>query len=186
MRSPFILPALLCALFTTVPAWASPVYFLVGELPGQEIHNDSYVLRLDDPAHIAHARELISLGPAAGAPIVVASIAPGVDGINRNYRAVGQPEWSWHVTEFQGFADMTIEILDGWPTYVEQDVPGWIANTNGTIGFWNYTVVEELTNVPEPSGFVLAIVAIASLLCRWRSRHVNLRISLAMKTASQA
>jgi hypothetical protein len=38
--------------------------------------------------------------------------------------------------------------VDGTPTLVEDDVPGWLQNTNSSIGFWNYTVVRELPNYP--------------------------------------
>ena len=75
---------------------------------------------------------------------MVAKIAKGANGINRNPLAAGAPPWSWHVSEFEGFVDSTIEILDGWPTYVEGDIDGWIANTNGYIGFWSYTVTAEV------------------------------------------
>jgi hypothetical protein len=134
-------------------AFAGPVYFLVTELPGQEVHHDSYVLPLEDQADIAHARDLIARGPAeAGASIAVAQIAEGSDGINRDVLAPGEPLWNWHVTNFQGFADTTVEILDGWPGDVGKDVPAWIANTNGAIGFWSYTVTRELggASVPVP------------------------------------
>jgi hypothetical protein len=122
---------------------AGVVRFLVGE-SGSAFHNDSYVLPLSAPADINHARKLIAMGPSAGAAIAVANIAKGGNGINRDYLATGAPAWSWHVTSFEGFADFTVEILDGWPTYVESDVDGWIANTGGQIGFWQYTVVAEL------------------------------------------
>src|SRR5688572_918538 len=90
------------------------VRFLVGEInPGR--HYDSYVLTLSDPAAIAHARDLIEFGLDAGQAIVVADVAQGRDGINRNYIAPGAPLWSWHVSEFVAFADITAEILDGWP-----------------------------------------------------------------------
>jgi hypothetical protein len=77
--------------------------------------------------------------------------------------------WSWHVVEFLEFADATIEILDGWPTLVEQDVRGWIDNTGGIIGFWEYTVTAELHSVREPGTagllsllpLALAVVAIS-------------------------
>jgi hypothetical protein len=139
------------------PEPATPVYFLVAELPGEVDYNDSYVLPLTNPDHIAHARDLIARGPQdAGTHIVVATIRAGADGINRNVRAEGQPAWSWHVTDMVVFADATMEILDGWPSFVEQDVAGWIANTcfndethtYGTLGFWGYTVVEELEDYP--------------------------------------
>ena len=70
--------------------------------------------------------------------------------------------------------DFTIEILDGWPGFVEQDVNGWIANTNGRVGFWTYTVVAELpAPVPAldghgPAGLVL--VLLGGLAARGRAR----------------
>jgi hypothetical protein len=119
------------------------IRFVVGE-SDEPVHGDSYVLALSDPAAIAHARRLINQGPAAGEPIVVSRIAKGANGINRDPFAPDSPPWSWHLTEFIGFADFTVEILDGWPTYVEGDVDGWLSNTDSTIGFWQYTVVAEL------------------------------------------
>lgn len=128
------------------------VRFVVGELPGRAVHNDSYTLDLTSPADIAHARRLVALGQAAGAPIVTARIAAGnPDRANRNHAAPGAPAWSWRIVEFQGFSDVTIELIDGWPTFIEGDVSGWLANTRlnapagfGHIGFWNYTVTREL------------------------------------------
>jgi len=136
------------------------VHFLVAERPEFAVHHDSYVLALSDPADIAHARALISAEPGELPSIAVANIAAGADGINRDYLAPGAPPWSWHVTEFDGFYDITAEILDGWPTFVESDVSGWIANTGGLIGFWNYTVVAELEAVPEPATIGLAAVVL--------------------------
>ena len=121
-----------------------PAYFVVGE-SGDMVHGDSYVIRLDDPEDIAHARELIRDPESVAARILVCSIAPGAGDLpNQDFLNGGAP-WSWHVTEFQEFAEFTIEILDGWPSFVEEDVDGWIANTNGAIGFWNYTVILEVS-----------------------------------------
>lgn len=121
----------------------NPAYFIVGER--DPVHGDSYVIRLTKPAHIAHARALISHPNITSAPIVVASIDRGPGDIpNQDYLNGGAP-WSWHVSEFQGFADFTIEILDGWPTYVEQNLDEWIENTGGQIGFWTYTIIQEVT-----------------------------------------
>lgn len=157
-----------------LPTWASAgtVYFLVAETPGEEVHHDSYVLPLSDPAQIAHARALID-GTATDAKIVTARIAEGANGVNRDYRAVGTPAWSWHVTEFVGFADNTIEVLDGWPSDVERDVPGWLGNTNSMVGFWSYTVVEELPAVPEPASAGIAVVALGSGLATWGIRCIR-------------
>jgi hypothetical protein len=138
---------------------ASTVYFLVSELPGQEFHHDSFVLPLDEPAHIAHARDLVRFGPSIGETIVFADIVAGRDDINRDLLKPGKPAYSWHVSEFTAFGDFGIELVDGHPTFVEGDVAGWIDNTDGNglgmpsdgvgaIGFWNYTVTAELTGPP--------------------------------------
>jgi hypothetical protein len=164
LASAVLLPGLAFLLAWPVAAAAETVYFLVGEWPGQEIYGDSYVVPIEDPVDIQHARDLIALGPeVAGDPIVVAAIEAGADGINRDWLAAGAPEWSWHVTEFQSFAFGTIEILDGYPTLVESDVAWWIENTNqpgepevGYIGFWSYTVIAELAPIPESSSIAIA------------------------------
>jgi hypothetical protein len=152
-------------------AQAAPVYFLIAEPPGSEKHFDSFVVGLEDPLHVAHARDLIARGPlVAGDPILVADIVAGADGINRDHRAPGAPLWSWHVTAVDGFAAATIELIDGWPTGVENDVAGWIANTGGKIGFWSYTVVEELA-VPEPGAFGLAAMGMLAMCADSRLRR---------------
>lgn len=121
--------------------------FVVAERPGSEFRGDSYILELTDPEDIAHARDLIEFGPEIGAPIIFARIAAGSDGINRDVLADGEPLYSWHVESFDSFVDISAEIYDGWPTYIEEDVPRWFDNTEGYIGFWNYTVVAELQAV---------------------------------------
>jgi hypothetical protein len=168
MKSRTILPrvptACLLAFAALAPscATAAPMHFLVAERSGEIVHGDSYVLPLTNPADIAHARSLIT-APAGTLPsIAIAKVAPGADGINRDHRAAGTPAWNWHVTEFESFADFSIEILDGWPTFVEQDVPGWMANTNSTIGFWSYTVVAELSTVPEPPALGLLATGVGA------------------------
>jgi hypothetical protein len=150
-------------------------YFLVAEWPGEEMHGDSYVLPVNRAEDIEHARDLIALGPqAAGRAVAVAKVRLGADGINRNLRGAGQPAWSWHVTEFMGFSDGSVEILDGWPGWIEQDPEGWMQNTppngqtpdtEGSVGFWTYTVVEELPGAPGAAGLALDATA------RTRARH---------------
>ncbi len=164
------------SVFLPFIAHAMPVYFVVSELNPEAGHGDSYVLPLEDVNAINHARNLIENGPSIGGTIVVASIAAGADGINRDVLASGQPLWSWHITKFLGFADITAEILDGWPGFVEQDVEGWIANTGGKIGFWSYTVTQELA-VPEPGTLFLMFSGLFGLvLCkRWEKGSENIK-----------
>jgi hypothetical protein len=123
------------------------VYFLVAET--EAVHGDSYILPLTKPADILQARQLIANHESK---IIAAEISKDPADPYPVNRDLTQPQprpWSWHVTEFLGFADMGIEILDGWPTYVEDHYDEWVATTKGPngkgrIGFWNYTVVREI------------------------------------------
>lgn len=133
-------------------SWAGDVvWFVVGEHPDYPSHGDSYLLPLSDPEAIAKARKLIvERGPAS---IVITGIVAGGDGFNRDLRAEGAPAWSWHVPGqgkySAGFAEVAIELCDGWPTFIEQDPQAFIANTGGGICFWTYTVVDELASPPQ-------------------------------------
>jgi hypothetical protein len=154
------------AAVAVLAASARAELFVVAEPRSPCAACDAYVLPLQAPADVAHARDLIVRGPAlAGAPIAVARIAAGPDGVNRNVLAPGEPPWSWRVTEFQGFADFTIELCDGTPTLVEQDVAGWIANTGGVICFWGYTVVAELPTSAIPGLRAPGVVLLLAALC---------------------
>jgi hypothetical protein len=123
------------------------VFFLVSER-GVAEHGDSFVLPLTKPEDIAAARALIeqrTKEPGAS-KIVLARIAKGSgDGAHVNRNLADGKAWSWHVAEFLGFPDMTVEIYDGWPGYVEQNLDEWIRITEGRIGFWSYTVTKELS-----------------------------------------
>ena len=160
--------ALLLVVWGSGPTGAAPIHFVVSEINTQ--HGDSYVLPLEDADDIAHARELILHGPSIGSSIIVAHIARGPDGVNRDVLAPGEPLWSWHVDQFDGFADFTAEVLDGWPSFVEQDVEGWIDNTNGYIGFWNYTVTAELAAIPVPGATLLFVSGLLGVLASSRRR----------------
>lgn len=152
---------------------AATVYFLVSEFPDQREHGDSFVLPLSDDNDIAHARDLVERGRAAGSYLISADIVAGADNINRNILAEGKPAWSWHISNFDQFGDVSIELTDGWPGFIESDVPGWITNTGGgtvdndgdgepdgpppTVGhiaFWSYTVTAELTGPPTDLSIV--------------------------------
>jgi hypothetical protein len=134
---------------------AETVYFLVGGI--YPSIPESYVLPLDDPCDIAYARLLIDEGPFepnTSAYIVLAAIdrwdSNNSININRDYLQPGIPAWSWYVTKFDGFWEITSELLNGNPSLVENDIEQWIEDTNGYIGFWGYTVVAELGMDLEP------------------------------------
>ncbi len=127
-------------------ARSETVWFEVGEI--NPVRAQSFLVPLNDPEQIAHARDLIARGAAAGSTILSASIRAGGDGFNRNLKDSAAPLWSWHVSGVAGFADMAIELCDGWPGFVEQNPQAFINNTNGQICFWGYTVVSELAEAP--------------------------------------
>ncbi len=111
---------------------------------------ESYLLPLSDPTDIEQARMLIEEGPGGSVgSIASVQIAAGTDGFNRDWLHKEQPLWSWHIVRFDGFADFAIEICDGWPGFVEEDVEAFIANTNGQLCFWGYTVTAELESPLE-------------------------------------
>ncbi|MEM9658217.1 MAG: hypothetical protein AAF961_07645 [Planctomycetota bacterium] len=155
------LPSLVLALAIPAGADAGMIQFGVAELPGRDQpHGDSFVIEIDEGEVelIEHARALVDWINAGGDPIdspgatiLVTEIASGSDGVNRNYLADSEPPWSWHPVGTPWFSDTTIEILDGWPTFVESDVADWMANTNGFVGFWEYTIVSEIGS-SEPGG----------------------------------
>ena len=186
VKTLFILSVLIALCGISAP-YASPVYFLVAETPGAEVHHDSYVLPLDTLEDIAHARDLIAKGPGIGNAIVVAEIAAGADGINRDYHAPGAPLWSWHVSEFEGFHDITAEILDGWPSFLESDAQGWIANTGGLIGFWTYTIVDELENlsIPAPDTLLLLLTGLGGLALLRECRASSLKVGAAQPSGAR-
>jgi hypothetical protein len=121
-----------------------PGWFVVSEVI--PLHGDSYLMYLTRPEDVLTARDLINgrIEPL----IIVAEIEEGSDGINRNTLHPDAPFYSWHVSRVVGFTDATIEILDGTPEGVENDVPGWIDSTGGMIGFWSYTITARYSARP--------------------------------------
>jgi hypothetical protein len=121
---------------------SSTVYFLVAEIIPN--HGDSYILPLTDPEDISRAESIIN--GTHNSQIVNARIARGSgDGnyLNKDLAGSGRV-WSWHVVEFFGFVDVTAEIYDSWPTYVEEHLDLWMQQNNGIIGFWVYTVKRKV------------------------------------------
>lgn len=146
MLGKFVIGALLLILIST-DLRAETRWFVVAEIESQ--HGDSYLLPLQDPEHIEQARRLITQGPGGDVgSIASVRIAAGSDGLNRDVKSADGDLWSWHVAEFSGFADFTIELCDGWPGLIEADVTAFINNTQGQVCFWAYTLVAELENAP--------------------------------------
>jgi hypothetical protein len=150
MRRTVFLFGLLAALSTfSVPSSAETVWFEIGEIEVER--NQSFLVPLSDPEHIAHARALIRNG---GRPsddlggILIAQIRAGGDGFNRDLRDPEQRLWRWHVASVEGFSGLAIELCDGWPGFIEENPEAYIANTGGAMCLWGYTVKSELASAP--------------------------------------
>lgn len=120
------------------------VYFLVSEIT--PFHGDSFILLLSDPEDIATAEKIVNDINSTTTRIVSARIAKGSDDgnyLNKDLLSGNQRVWSWHVTEFFCFADVTAEIYDSWPGYVENHLDEWLQQ-DGIIGFWSYTVTRKV------------------------------------------
>ena len=122
------------------------VYFLVAEKNPDK--GDSFILPLLNPNDIAEARAIID-NPDEPKIILAEITRDNAVNYHKNKDLLKNQQWSWHVAEFIGFVDFTIEIYDGWPKYVEDNYTEWVditkgPNGNGRIGFWEYTVVREV------------------------------------------
>lgn len=123
---------------------SATVYFLVSEV--SRFHGDSYILPLTEPADIAAAEAIIN--GSSPSKIVSARIDYGEgDGTYKNKDLLSSAGrvWSWHVVEFNEFADASAEIYDSWPTYIEGNLNSWMQQNQGTIAFWSYTVTRKVT-----------------------------------------
>src|SRR4051812_47363782 len=102
-----IATAAMLTLAGCVPSGPTPVVATF-EVAGVE----TYKIELDTPDLIKHAQDLM-----AGKE--VASIPLGT--VVRNNPGVNAP-WSWHIDpKTLQFADVTIEVCDGLPSYVEDE-----------------------------------------------------------------
>jgi hypothetical protein len=80
------------------------------------VENEQFRVRIEDPAAVAEARSLITSGMAKN---ISGEILRGANGINSGY--------SWHLKPSSvEFADMTIELCDGMPSYVEENVDYYV------------------------------------------------------------
>jgi hypothetical protein len=138
-------------------AWLSLVLFLscVAQAPGAETTyfliadrigppRESYVVPMTKAEDIAEARrQLYEVSQIERRGLVV-QIERGKDWINRNYVAPGAPSWSWHVIQFNLFADSSSR-RDGRPSDVEQELEIWLAPPEDGIVFLTYyTIIAEI------------------------------------------
>ncbi len=136
-----ILFCVCCFLGFSQDLHASRIYFLLNDIG----YPETCIIPLSDPAEIALARDKAANGPGTDSWVVV-KVSAGSDGINSDYYAPGRPLWSWHVSDFFGFAEITAEACQTPIFFVEDDVNYW-ANLPQTC--FGLGVIEELTELNE-------------------------------------
>jgi len=103
---------------------------------------DSFVVPMTDETLIQQTLDQIA-DPAKGR-LLMARIEKTLGGSNRDFSETSKSPWSWNVIEAQKYADFAHISCDGSPAIVEERIDEWLANTGGTICFWNYRVKREL------------------------------------------
>ncbi|MGZ3770143.1 MAG: BP74-related protein [Bdellovibrio sp.] len=121
-------------------------YFLVSTKNNPE---EAFVIAIDDPQKIATAREQIKTPSLE--KIIVAGITLGNGGFNRAFLSKDKSPYSWSVTSVDAFADFAHIDCDGSPDIVEERLMERL-NSGGSICFWRYRVVRELSPQEVSSG----------------------------------
>ena len=98
-----------------------------------QVEDEQFRVRIEDAATIAQARALIANGQQKN---VNGEIARGSGGFNTGY--------SWHLRPGTvAFADVTIELCDGMPSYVEENVDYYV-DTVKQYCPWGARIVSEV------------------------------------------
>jgi hypothetical protein len=81
-----------------------------------QVVDEQFRVRVEDPAEITRARALIASGASTN---INGQILRGTGGFNAGY--------SWHLKPSSvEFVDLTIELCDGMPSYVEENVDYYV------------------------------------------------------------
>ena len=117
-------------------ATAPPITTFVIRHHNQPDVDGQFVVRTSDPALIAAARQQLALPVEQRKLHVNGVLAAGNGGFN-------QP-WSWHVEDGQWqLAEMSMEVCDGWPKFVEQNLDYWLKNVKRLCPWGSYVAEER-------------------------------------------
>jgi hypothetical protein len=98
-----------------------------------EVVDEEFRIRLEDPVLIEQARRILRGDEPQ--KIVSGRLAAGDGGFN--------DPWSWHLLpETIEFVEVAIELCDGKPSFVEEDLDYWL-NTVRTYCPWSARIVAE-------------------------------------------
>lgn len=98
--------------------------------------DDNFIVKTSDPQVIATAEAQLSLPQDERNLHINGEIARGNGGYNTG--------WSWHfVPEAWGFAEVSIEVCDGQPGFVEKNLDYWVDDV-GRFCPWSSFVLREV------------------------------------------
>lgn len=99
-------------------------------------HDERFRAATGDAAVIAAARAQLALPLEQRALHINGDIEAGDDGVNA--------PWSWHfVRTSWSLAEISAEVCDGWPGYIEENLDAWLASP-GFFCPWSSRVSAEL------------------------------------------
>jgi len=133
-------PLLPCVAYTGCDGGPGPSTFLVGLRNRPAEPRYQYFVVTSDTALVAQCRDQLALPEEERALHVSGRLARGDGGFNA--------PWSWHIAPDEwGLAELSIELCDGLPEHVEDDLEYWI----DTVRFfcsWSSFIRADLTPVP--------------------------------------
>lgn len=99
-------------------------------------HEERFRAATSDAAVIAAARAQLALPLAERTLHINGDIEAGDDGVNA--------AWSWHfVRSAWSLAEISAEVCDGWPGYIEENLDAWLASP-GFFCPWSSRVSAEI------------------------------------------
>jgi hypothetical protein len=115
-----------CKKSATAPDGAAVFRVRVCEGSDHAPAGETFRVEIVDPGRIAEAQALVGRGHVQ---ILSGSLRAGTGGVNA--------PWSWHLApETVAFADFAIELCDGCPTFIEEDLGYWL-DTVGSYCPWS-------------------------------------------------
>lgn len=143
--APFILTFIACASPDSPQTKQTATEAVVFEF-AHESRGETFFAQTSNPAVIAAVRNELSKPPNQRTLHINGALARGSAQINE--------PWSWHfVSDQWSLAELSIELCDSWPSYVEEHLDEWLADV-GSFCPWGSRVVGErngiVTTAPIP------------------------------------
>lgn len=101
----------------------------------QTTHDETFYAATSDPSLIAAARAQLALPLEQRMLHINGDVEAGDDGVNA--------PWSWHfVSSSWTLAEISAEVCDAWPSYVEENLDEWLESP-GFFCPWSSRIIAE-------------------------------------------